>query len=112
MRVVNPQLPFSTQLPVSGLWKLRSGPPPQVTKTIVSKDLDSAWNMAPAISPDGRHIAYPAEGALWIRSLDELEPRKVPITGAPQPVLFWSPDSKWVAFVSDDKLWNVARSGN
>src|SRR4051794_6771065 len=94
------------------LWKLRSVPAAQVTKTIVSKDLDSAWNMAPAISPDGGHIAYPAEGALWIRSLDELEPRKVPITGTSQPVLFWSPDSKWVAFVSDDKLWKIAPGGS
>ena len=94
------------------LWKMRSAPVAQVTKTIVSKDLESAWNMAPAISPDGRHIAYPAEGALWIRSLDELEPRRVPITGAPQPVLFWSPDSKWVAFVSDDKLWKIAPGGS
>jgi hypothetical protein len=83
-----------------------------VTKTTVSKDLESAWNMSPAISPDGRHVAYPAEGALWIRSLDEIEPRKVPITGEPQPVLFWSPDSKWVAFVSDDKLWKIAPGGS
>jgi serine/threonine protein kinase len=94
------------------LWKVRSVPAAHVTKTIVSKDLDSAWNMSPAISPDGRHIAYPAEGALWIRSLDELEPRKVPITGESQPVLFWSPDSKWVAFVSDDKLWKIAPGGS
>jgi hypothetical protein len=94
------------------LWTLRSVPAPQVTKTIVSKDLESAWNMAPAISPDGRHVAYPSGGALWIRSLDELDPRKVPITGDPQPVLFWSPDSKWVAFVSDDKLWKIAPGGS
>jgi serine/threonine protein kinase len=97
---------------VIALWKFRSAPAAQVTKTIVSKDLDSAWNMAPEISPDGRHVAYPAEGALWIRSLDELEPRKVPITGVPQPVLFWSPDSNWVAFVSDDKLWKIAPGGS
>jgi len=68
--------------------------------------------MSPAISPDGRHVAYPSEGALWIRSLNELDPRKVPITGEHQPVLFWSPDSKWVAFISDDKLWKIAADGS
>jgi hypothetical protein len=103
---------FAIAAAAFALWKMRGVPAAQVTKTIVSKDLDSAWNMAPAISPDGRHVAYPAEGALWIRSLDELEPRKVPITGTPQPILFWSPDSKWVAFVSDEKLWKIGPGGS
>jgi len=86
--------------------------PARVTKTIVSTDVDGGWNMAPAISPDGRSLAYPASGALLIRSLDELEPRKVPITGSFQSVLFWSPDSKWVAFICDDKLWKIAPGGS
>jgi len=93
-------------------WKGRNPPAGRVMKTVVSQDLESSWNMAPAISPDGRHVAYPSKGALWIRSLDELEPRRVPITGEHQPVLFWSPDSKWVAFVSDDKLWKIAADGS
>jgi Tol biopolymer transport system component len=93
-------------------WRGRDRPIGRVTKTIVSTQIDSAWNMAPALSPDGRHLAYPAQGALWIRSLDELEPRKIVITGEHQPVLFWSPDSKWLSFVSDAKLWKIAAGGN
>lgn len=113
-RAIVPWLVAALAIAAAGfaLWKMRSVPAAQVTKTMVSNDLESAWNMAPAISPNGRYIAYPAHGALWIRGLDELEPRKVPITGQPQPVLFWSPDSKWVAFVSDDKLWKIAPGGS
>ncbi|MEA2329530.1 MAG: eukaryotic-like serine/threonine-protein kinase, partial [Thermoanaerobaculia bacterium] len=114
VRTAIPWLLAVAAMAVTGaaLWKGRNPEAGRVTKTIVSNDLESSWNMAPAISPDGRHIAYPSEGALWIRSLDELDPRKVPITGEHQPVLFWSPDSKWVAFISDDKLWKIAADGN
>lgn len=113
IRVAIPWLVAVAAMAAAGfaLWKVRNAPAGRVTKTIVSKDLESSWNMAPAISPDGRHVAYPSEGALWIRSLEELEPLRVPITGVPQPVLFWSPDSKWLAFVSDDKLWKIAAEG-
>ena len=95
-----------------GWWQLRHQPPARVTKTIVSDEIETSWNVAPVISPDGRRIAYPAADALWIRTLDELEPRKVPITGQHEPVLFWSPDSSWLAFVSDGKLWKVSPTGS
>ncbi|MEO6259008.1 MAG: hypothetical protein ABIP63_01615, partial [Thermoanaerobaculia bacterium] len=36
----------------------------------------------------------------------------VPITGAQQPVVFWSPDSRWIAFISDHKLWKIATGGS
>lgn len=114
MRAAVPWLIAIAAIALAGAawWRGRTSPPIRVTKTIVSRELESAWNMSPAISPDGRLIAYPAGGALWIRGLDDLEPRKVPITGVHQPVLFWSPDSKWVAFVSDGKLWKIASGGN
>ncbi len=91
-----------------GLWRSTRVPPARVTKTIVSTELDPSFNMSPVISPDGRHVAYPAGHALWIRSLDELEPAQVPIIGTPQAILFWSPDSKWVVFASEGKLWKMS----
>ena len=90
-------------------WQLRHVRPARVTKTVVSTDVENTWSTAPAISPDGRLVAYPASGALWIRSLDELEPRKLPLNAS---VVFWSPDSKWVAFISEDKLWKIAPGGS
>ncbi|MEA2568195.1 MAG: eukaryotic-like serine/threonine-protein kinase [Acidobacteriota bacterium] len=92
-------------------WRAHSVAAPQVTKTILSAAIENAWNTAPVFSPDGRRVAYPAEGALWIRALDELEPRKVPLISV-RPMLFWSPDGKWLAYVDEDKLWKIAQGGN
>jgi len=55
------------------------------------------------ISPDGRHIAYPASGKLWVRELSQLTSRELDGTAkAVAPT--WSPDSNWVAYVVGDQL--------
>ena len=46
------------------------------------------------------------ELALWIQSLDSLEARRVPGTGAPGQ-LFWSPDSRSVAFADTSASWKL-----
>jgi serine/threonine protein kinase len=69
----------------------------------------------PKISPDGAMIAFSASdttGAqrLWIRRLESLE--STPLTNtetAGRPC--WSPDSKFLAFMSDMKLKKVAVDG-
>ncbi|MEX2662104.1 MAG: protein kinase, partial [Vicinamibacterales bacterium] len=68
----------------------------------------------PVVSPDGRHIAFAgtADGTrlIWIRPLDALEARSLPGTeGVLRP--FWSPDSRFVAFVAGGKLKKVDISG-
>jgi Tol biopolymer transport system component len=68
---------------------------------------------APAISPDGRKLAFPAvddsgKMRLWIRPLDSPSARVLPGTeGATNP--FWSPDSRMLGFFADGtlKLINV-----
>jgi Tol biopolymer transport system component/predicted Ser/Thr protein kinase len=68
-----------------------------------------------ALSPDGRRLAFDAVGAdgkrqLWIRSLDSLTAQPLPETeGALYP--FWSPDSRYVAFMSGSKLKKIDPSG-
>src|SRR5262249_5488420 len=68
-----------------------------------------------AISPDGRHlifVATPTEGpsALWLRSLDTSQARKLPGTeDATYP--FWSPDSRFVGFFADGKLKQTGAFG-
>jgi serine/threonine protein kinase/Tol biopolymer transport system component len=68
----------------------------------------------PAISPDGRRLAFTASGEgrtqLWVRSLDTVAAQPLPGTdGALLP--FWSPDSRFIAFFADGKLKKVDASG-
>ena len=63
-----------------------------------------------AVSPNGRHIAYGAQGKLWIQDLDREEPRAIEASeGAQRP--FWSPDSDFIAFSVGDELKKVAVTG-
>jgi serine/threonine protein kinase len=68
-----------------------------------------------AISPDGRRLAFAAAGAdgrllLWVRSLDGLTSQPLAGTdGAMAP--FWSPDSRFIAFVAAGKLKRIDASG-
>jgi Tol biopolymer transport system component len=68
------------------------------------------------ISPDGRLLAYVAVddgGAprLWVRSLETGESRALSPTEQTRQPIFWSPDSRYIAFHSDGKLKKVDISG-
>ncbi len=68
-----------------------------------------------ALAPDGRSLAFPASDTtgrtrLWLRTLDNLTARPLDDTdGARSP--FWSPDSRWIAFIANDTLKKVEASG-
>jgi Tol biopolymer transport system component len=66
------------------------------------------------ISPDGRYLVFSAYGSggaqLYLRSLDSTSAQALPGTeGAMFP--FWSPDSRSIAFFTDDKLKRIEVSG-
>ncbi len=66
------------------------------------------------ISPDGRYIVFSAYGSgvaqLYLRSLDSTSSQALPGTeGAMFP--FWSPDSRSIAFFTDDKLKRIEVNG-
>jgi eukaryotic-like serine/threonine-protein kinase len=69
------------------------------------------------ISPDGRWLAFTAPGSdkrtlIWIRALESLEPRPLPGTeNVFGPSIAWSPDSRFIAFQSGDKLKKIKVSG-
>jgi len=66
------------------------------------------------ISPDGRLLVFSANGAsgtqLYLRALDSTSAQPLPGTeGAMFP--FWSPDSRSIAFFTDDKLKRIEATG-
>jgi eukaryotic-like serine/threonine-protein kinase len=75
------------------------------------------WGSSFAVSPDGRHLAFAAAGSdgivrLWIRALDSLEAK--PLAGTESshiPPLFWSPDSRSIAFDVGGKLKKIDITG-
>jgi len=91
--------------------------PPRVMKLSLSTPERANFNIRgsiPQISPDGRHVVFapPIDGKsdLWVRDLDDLQVRLLPGTsGATYP--FWSPDSRWVGFFTNDKLKKIDVTG-
>src|SRR5688572_3479973 len=71
--------------------------------------------MGPAVSPDGKWIAFGAPDAkgrdhLWIRSFSAQSAQILQGTeGGASP--FWSPDSRFIAFIKDRKLQTVPAGG-
>jgi eukaryotic-like serine/threonine-protein kinase len=90
----------------------RSAPQPTVQLTIDTPGELEVQDLA--VSPDGRVLAYTAatrgETRLWIRPLDQLEPRELLGTeGASMP--FWSPDSRSIGFFAAGKLKTIGIDG-
>ncbi|HEX5032160.1 MAG TPA: protein kinase [Candidatus Eisenbacteria bacterium] len=69
----------------------------------------------PRISPDGRKLAFNAVDSLgtvsiWVRAMNSLDAQRIPGTeGSTRP--FWSPDSRYLAFFSNGKLYKVDVNG-
>jgi predicted Ser/Thr protein kinase len=93
----------------------RTSAAPQVLKVSVAlPEKVEFGDSPPAVSPDGRRIAFVAHSDgkdfLWVRDLDTLLPRMLAGTdGADHP--FWSPDSRFVGFFADGKLKKIAADG-
>ena len=101
-----------------GLWtRLRPAPPPAVTRLQVTLPPGQvlSGNGGPAISRDGRTLAYTARDAtgvarLYVRALDRFEASLVPESeGAQAP--FFSPDGSRVGFFARSKLMTAAVAG-
>ena len=69
----------------------------------------------PRISPDGKLLAFAAQDSLnrsmiWLRPMNALAANPIPGTENCRPP-WWSPDSRYLAFVADGKLKKVAVAG-
>ena len=110
---------FALGLIVAGIavWNLKPAPTPTVTRTtrfIVpvegGHEMGDGLVSRLAVSPDGRVLAYVAQGQLFIRPLDRLEAIAVEGTqGAEAP--FFSPDGQWIGFSQDNALKRTSVEG-
>jgi eukaryotic-like serine/threonine-protein kinase len=91
-------------------------PEPKVVFTLPTPNVSPRDALAMALSPDGRTLAYVAPigsgetTALWVRPLDEAEPRSLSGTqGAESP--FWSPDGQSIALAAAGRLQAISAGG-
>ncbi len=93
-----------------GAWALRPTAPgsPRRLEAPVPENADLGDEVS--VSPDGRKLLIAAQGALWLRDLDQLDWRRLSGTEGAS-TFFWSPDSRYVAFVDDDTLKKVDTAG-
>jgi serine/threonine protein kinase len=71
---------------------------------------------SPAVSPNGRRLTFVARDAngqsrLWVRSFDNIDARPLEGTEGVAGFMFWSPDSRVIAFGAQGKLKKVDASG-
>jgi Tol biopolymer transport system component len=69
-----------------------------------------------ALSPNGRQLAFigtstDGQPRVWVRSVDTLDVRPLEGTEGAAGFLFWSPDSRYVAFLGQGKLKKVEPTG-
>ena len=101
----------------TGWWiRERTGPAdPPLTRFRWTLPSGMLLQSAPAVSPDGRRLAFAASTsgappALYVRHLEDLEVRAIPGSQyAQQP--FWSPDGKVLGFFARGALMRVALDG-
>ncbi len=98
----------------SGVWP-RSRPPESRALTVSIVHSEGSEVAAPAISPDGRRVAYRARRGdgmplLWVRDLASGELRSLPGT-EDGSLPFWSPDSRDLGFFDGSTLKRVSADG-
>ncbi len=97
------------------VWHLTERDAPAVSRLLIDPPGDVALggigrgNFV-ALSPDGRHLVYIADGQLYIRAMEQLGGVPLPGTDIPYHP-FFSPDGRWVGFFSGGELKKVLHSG-
>ena len=106
---------FLTGCVVLGVMYIRRPVPDERPVSFVIPPPDMASNVsAPNISPDGRTIAFvmtvDGKSGIYVRELGSLTEQRLNGTDDTTS-LFWSPDSRTIAFIANDKLKKVDVGG-
>jgi len=123
-RTARPVVPWAVALLglAVGAWgwtaSRRAAPAPTVRFSLAfpgRQQLFAPTGSPVAISPDGRTLAYAATDSggnvlLYVRAIDELQPRAIPNSFAPRFPVF-SPDGRWIAFHGSTGLKKVSADG-
>jgi eukaryotic-like serine/threonine-protein kinase len=110
-------------LGAGAVWLLtgrRAVPSPSLIRAQIAQGVHLSEASPFALSPDGQQLVFAGSGPdgvnrLWVRRMDAEVARPLPGTetalGGLTPPMFWSPDSKSIAFDTPGKLKRVDISG-
>jgi len=103
---------LAVMVAVSLAWMLKPAPSlPQLRLTLAPPLAIEGPRVGPIIAPDGRSMAYAADGRLRVQGLDQLTAR--PVTGGEGAEFSaWSPDSRSLVFAVDTRLYRTAVGGD
>ena len=108
-------LPLVAALAAAGAWLAKPARPAPRVRLSIPMPPGERVTSVPAISPDGRTVAYAAgrtagTSRLYVRDLDDFVARPVDSSHAAKWP-FFSPDAKSVAFFSGGQLWRASVAG-
>jgi len=97
-------------------WNLKPAPTPGRLLRFQFSPPEKSFPSGVAISPDGRELAVVAAEAggpsrVWVRSFETMEMRPLDGTEGAIETVFWSPDSRFIAFWAQGKLKKIKSSG-
>ena len=99
----------------AAVWKFKQAEPPQVMRFDYElpegQEFSEINYLNLAVSPDGKQFVYSTPKGLYLRSMDDLTAKLISGTEGNTSQPFFSPDGKWIGYVSNNKLKKIAVNG-